>query len=174
MKERLLLLVGVAVLAGSVVYAMRERQRQLPLVVQPPIPFNHQQHIAAGFKCAACHVYADTQAFAGIPAVQECLECHASWGAKTPGLADLEPSLKQIAERDKEIPWKKVYRVPGHTYFSHQRHVTLAQLDCAVCHGDMTKVTSPVVRQAIPITMERCLECHRQQNVTTDCLACHR
>jgi hypothetical protein len=174
MKERLLLLVGVAILAGAVVYAMRERQRQLPLVVQPPIPFNHQQHLAAGLTCAVCHVHADTQTFAGIPRVTDCLECHSAVGAQTPLLAEIEPQLKQVAERGEEIPWKKVYRVPGHTYFSHQRHVSLAKLDCAACHGDLSKVTSPVVRQAIPVKMERCLECHRQRNVTTDCLTCHR
>ena len=174
MKERLFLLVALAVLAGTVVYALRERQRQLPLVVQPPIPFDHQKHLAAELTCAACHVYADTQVFASLPAIKDCLECHASWGAKTPGLTQIEPTLKQIAERGEEIPWKKVHRVPGHVYFSHQRHVAFAKLECAVCHGDMSMVTSPVVRQAIPITMERCLECHRQQHVTTDCLACHR
>ena len=174
MKERLFLLVALAVLAGAVVYALQERQRQLPLVVQPPIPFNHQKHLAAELTCAACHVHAESQAFAGIPAVNDCLECHAAVGIETPGLTKIEPQLKQIAERGEEIPWKKVHRLAGHVYFSHRRHVTQAKLECAVCHGDMSTVTSPVVRQAIPITMERCLECHRQQQVTTDCLACHR
>lgn len=174
MRERLLLWIGLAVLAGAVIYAMNERGIQRPAVVQPPMPFSHQAHLSAGFKCAACHVYADSQAFASLPSVQECLECHASWKAKTPGLARIEPQLSALAERGEEIPWKKVYRVPGHVYFSHQRHVALGKLDCALCHGDMKQISSPVERQAQPIEMERCLECHRKQRVATDCLACHR
>ncbi|MBI4597879.1 MAG: cytochrome c3 family protein [Candidatus Omnitrophica bacterium] len=174
MRERLLLLVGVILLAGAVLYAERQGRTRRPAVVQPSIPFNHQKHIAAGFKCAGCHVYVNSQPFAGIPTVQECLECHASWRAKTPELSRIDPQLKAIAAEGKEIPWQQVHRVQPHVYFSHQRHVTTAKLDCAVCHGEMKYVTRPVDRQTVPINMERCLECHRKERVTTDCLACHR
>lgn len=174
MRERLLVATGLVVLAVAVLYAIHWTEATRPEVVQPSVPFNHKAHLDAGFKCVACHVYARTESLASIPSVKECLECHASWRAKTPGIAQIEPHLKALAERGEEIPWRKVYRVPGHVYFSHQRHVALAKLDCAVCHGDMKQVTAPVVRQAVPIRMESCLECHRQKKVTTDCVSCHR
>ena len=168
------MVIGLAVLAGAMLYAMRTRGIQRPTVVQPSVPFNHQKHLTAGLTCAACHAQAETQTFAGIPAVTDCLECHAAVGAQTPTLAQIEPQLTRLAARGEEIPWKQVYRVPGHVYFSHRRHVTLAKLDCAVCHGDLRQATAPLVRPEHPITMERCLACHRQQHVTTDCFACHR
>jgi len=174
MRERLLVVIALAVLAGSIIYAARQTHRQRPLVVQPPVPFSHQRHLAAGLTCAVCHAQAESQAFAGIPAVNDCLECHAGAGVETPLAAQLEPRLRQLRERGEEIPWKQVYRVPGHVYFSHQRHVSHAKLDCAACHGDMSQSTAPPTRQAVTLEMARCMACHRQQRVTTDCLACHR
>lgn len=174
MRERLLPVLAFAVLAGTMLYAMRERAGRRPQVVQPPIPFSHKTHLVAGLTCATCHAQAETEAVAGIPSVTDCLDCHTAVGVQTPTLGRVGPQLEQMAARGEEIPWKQVYRVPGHVYFSHRRHVTLAQLDCALCHGDLSQVTAPVVRQAAPLTMGRCLECHRQRQVTTDCLACHR
>ncbi|MBI3997001.1 MAG: cytochrome c3 family protein [Candidatus Omnitrophica bacterium] len=169
-----MLLVGLAVLVGAALYAARERARQAPLVVQPSIPFPHKTHVDAGLTCTTCHATADSQSFAGLPAVRDCLDCHAAVGADTPLLAQVTPQLEQAASRKEELPWKQVYQVPAHVYFSHQRHVTLARLDCEVCHGQVKKLTSPVVRQDVAISMERCVTCHQQQRVTADCLACHR
>ena len=134
-----------------------------------PIAYNHKKHIDAGLECANCHTgIAEGAVHARLPGIEICLNCHAS---------DDNPKTKPIrdfAAENKPIPWKRVYRVPEHVYFSHRRHVAIAKLDCAVCHGDMTKKETPVTRQAVPIRMGRCIECHRRRKVTNDCLACHR
>lgn len=134
-----------------------------------PVAYNHRKHIEAGLECATCHTgIAEGSAHARLPGMEICLGCHAS---------DDNPKTKPIrdfAANNKPIPWKRVYRVAEHVYFSHRRHVGVAKLDCAVCHGDMTKKETPVARQAVPISMGRCIACHRQSRVSVDCLACHR
>lgn len=150
-------------------WALGGAQLLVPTVVQP-LEFNHQKHLATDITCLNCHTTANKDAFAGLPNVKRCVRCHESEDLKKPETE----ALKAYVDRDEDIPWKRVYRVPGHTYFSHRRHVALAKLDCAVCHGDMTKVTQSVTRQAIEITMDRCIDCHREKGVTEDCLACHR
>ena len=113
----------------------------------PAVTYNGQE-LFAGTGCATCHTGEDENP-----------------GAK---------AVRDYVSENKPIPWKKIYNVPDHVYFSHRRHVALAKLDCAVCHGDMSKAEAPVTRQAVKITMERCVDCHDKMKVTNDCLACHR
>ncbi len=136
---------------------------------QQPLAFNHKKHVDGGLECSACHAgIADGTARARLPELDVCLNCHGSEdNPKTKPLRD-------FAAAGKPVPWKQVYHVPEHVYFSHRRHVASAKLECAVCHGDMAAREAPVTRQTVPIRMERCVECHRERNVTTDCMACHR
>ena len=136
-----------------------------------PIAYNHKKHVSElGLECAFCHTgIAEKKARAGLPNLETCLSCHTS--------EDTNPKAKVIqdyASKNQPIPWKQVYKTPPHVYFSHRRHVELAKLDCAVCHGDMSKKETPVSRPAIAISMERCMDCHRRKNVTNDCMSCHR
>lgn len=138
--------------------------------IQQPFPFNHKKHLEADLTCLNCHSYADRETFASIPKAQKCVRCHESEEIDKPETE----KIRQLVERGEEIPWVRVYQVPAHTFFSHRRHVRIAKLECAVCHGDMTQVTEPVTRQMITIRMDACIDCHRKQGVTEDCLACHR
>ena len=135
-----------------------------------PVAYNHKKHIDLGLECAFCHNgIAEGKVRAGFPPLEVCASCHSS--------EDVNPRTKTVGEyvsNNKPIPWKKIYNVPGHVYFSHRRHAGLAKLDCAVCHGDMSKTESPVTRQAVKISMDRCTSCHEQMKITNDCLACHR
>lgn len=138
--------------------------------LEQPIAYNHKKHIDLGLECANCHTgIAEQKARAGLPDLEICLSCHTS--------DDTNPKTKIIqtyASEKRPVPWKRIYRVPGHVYFSHRRHVQMAKLDCRVCHGDMPKKETPVTRQAVEIKMARCVDCHRKSGVTNDCLACHR
>lgn len=137
---------------------------------EQPVQYNHKKHIELGLECGQCHSgIAEGRARAGLPGVETCAACHAS--------DDADPKLRVLRgfiSENRPIPWKRVYRVPEHVYFSHRRHAGLASLDCAVCHGEMAKLETPVARQAVPISMGRCVACHRSRGVTNDCLACHR
>ncbi|MBI4349939.1 MAG: cytochrome c3 family protein [Elusimicrobia bacterium] len=164
-----LVLYGAAIivlLLGAAFYAY---SRLAPAGSQP-IAYNHKKHLALGLECSSCHLgIADGRAHARLPSVEVCAACHSS--------EDENPRTKVIRDYvsgNKPIPWKKIYGVPDHVYFSHRRHAGLGKLDCALCHGDMSKAEAPVTKQAEKITMARCIDCHHKLKVTTDCIACHR
>lgn len=133
-----------------------------------PIAYNHKVHLDAGMECQTCHTgIAEGLANARLPTIDICLTCHES---------DDSPKTKPIrdyAAKKQAIPWQRVYNVPNHVFFSHRRHVGAAKLDCALCHGDMKKMETPVARPAVTISMSRCIACHRKSKASVDCLACH-
>lgn len=138
--------------------------------VTQPVPFNHKKHVEFGIACDACHVGAKDSAKASVPNISTCALCHQPGKAspKTP------KALEQYMQEMKPIPWKKIYEAPRHVRFSHVRHVEKGGLDCRICHGEVGKMERPLGRQPVPLRMERCMECHRKERVTTDCMACHR
>ena len=135
-----------------------------------PIAFNHSKHLASGMSCTDCHVGAQTQVHATVPGLATCLTCHEA------GLTDSaeEKKLRAFGAAKQELAWTPLTRVPSHVYFSHRRHVTLAKLECATCHGAMEKLTAPPQRLFRPLTMDNCIECHRKSGARTDCNDCHR
>lgn len=141
--------------------------------VQQPINYNHRLHVVdQELECTDCHEHARDLARATIPSTDICAECHdpESPNSDSPEEAKL---LKYI-ERGEDVPWKKVYRVADHVYFSHRRHTVLAQLECSACHGEMEQRENAVDRQAVPMTMKTCVNCHKESGVSTDCTRCHR
>ena len=154
----------LAMTAGIFLWAYRGIEKA------QPVAYSHKKHVAdLGLECGQCHAgIAEHKAHAGLPALETCLSCHGEEDNPKTRL------IRTYASNKQEIPWVRIYRVPAHVYFSHRRHVEIAKLDCALCHGDMSKKETPVTRQAIPIRMERCMACHRQKKASNDCLACHR
>ena len=139
--------------------------------VTQPIAYNHNIHIEQeGLECADCHVNAKEKKIATIPTLEICLDCH-----DVEPLSDSpeEAKLGQYIETEEEIPWEQVNAVPDHVYFSHRRHVSIGELECSNCHGDITAQTIPATAPFVPITMEWCMDCHKEHGVTNDCLACH-
>ena len=140
-----------------------------PTVVQP-IQFSHKVHTEKGITCDACHASVEKASSAGIPTTDTCMLCHQATITDSPE----EEKVRQYAEKGLQIPWQQVYRVPAHVYFSHRRHVSLGNLKCVQCHGKVADSVVPVTVAAVPVQMDRCLGCHAQGGVTTDCNACHR
>ena len=85
-----------------------------------------------------------------------------------------EEKVRHYAEKSVQIPWRRVYEVPGHVYFSHRRHVALGRLECVRCHGNVGESAAPITVAALPISMDRCMGCHAQYDAASDCNACHR
>lgn len=140
--------------------------------IDQPIAYNHKLHIeTVGLSCSDCHVYASIKPSAGIPSNETCQSCH----SETP-LTDSSEELKllQFISENKEIPWKVVHNVPDHVYFSHRRHVVGGDMSCSDCHGKVEEMTRPISVPTMKLTMEECMDCHKQKNITNDCLACHR
>jgi hypothetical protein len=85
------------------------------------------------------------------------------------------PEIKKIADyqaKGQDIPWQRVYEFEptAHVKFNHAPHIA-AGVDCATCHGDMTKQT--VARRAVNHTMGFCIQCHQQKQAPLDCITCH-
>jgi Zn finger protein HypA/HybF involved in hydrogenase expression len=140
-------------------------------IVQP-IAYNHKIHVEeAELECTDCHVYVEELASATIPSIEICQDCH---GDEPISESPEEEKLLQYIEEEREIPWKRIYEVPDHVYFSHRRHVVIGELECRECHGNMPELTAPAPNQFLRLTMDNCMDCHKQHKVTNDCLACHR
>lgn|SRR5574341_1178325 len=136
--------------------------------VEQPFSFNHQVHRV--MECTLCHSGARTGVKAGLPRAEICLKCHA-----TSPLANARyQEVWKQAENGSPILWQKLSKVPRHVYFSHNRHKQIAGLDCQQCHGNMSMRASPPSSPLKKISMNNCLNCHRKNNVSQDCAACHR
>ena len=96
------------------------------------------------------------------------------------------------------IDWERVHRMPDHVRFVHEAHlrfltqgeertVTLpigdeqpmelpvpAQEACSVCHGDVASMTEVQPQDGQSLKMGTCLDCHRENDVSTDCTVCHK
>lgn len=137
-----------------------------PAAASQPVEFNHAKHLP--IACATCHTGVVDGAKAGLPVQAFCVKCHATAPAQVP-----ESDWARIAGAN-AAPWVPLTRLPAHVRFSHERHVGAGRLDCASCHGDIGMRSAPAPRNPVRLDMSTCLACHRQENVTEDCAACHR
>jgi hypothetical protein len=133
-----------------------------------PIAYTHKVHLAMDMKCVDCHVGVDQGPDAQIPGVSRCMACHV-------GIDPDNPEIKKIAQyqaRGEDIPWQRVYgfQPSAHVKFNHAPHIR-AGVECATCHGDLTKMT--VAQRAVNHTMGFCITCHQQQKAPVDCVTCH-
>ncbi len=96
------------------------------------------------------------------------------------------------------IDWERVHRLPDHVRFVHEAHlrfltqgeereVTLpignqeamqlpvpVQEACTVCHGDVALMEEVQPQQGQSLKMGTCLDCHKENSVSTDCTVCHK
>jgi hypothetical protein len=139
-----------------------------PYAVGPrqPLPFSH--HIHAGVReisCLYCHDGADRSPVAGIPAVAKCELCHRVIIRDFPEIRQ----LRGYYERSEPIPWVRVNLLPDYGHFSHEMHLAKG-IDCGQCHGDVKAMD-----RILPsyFHMGFCIDCHRQNNASVDCVICH-
>ncbi|HXG52635.1 MAG TPA: cytochrome c3 family protein [candidate division Zixibacteria bacterium] len=156
--------------------------------VEQPIAFPHKTHIALKVPCTGCHQQAEKGSAAGRPPTALCAACHAASDTKDPEIA----KLKAYAEKGEEIPWRRVWRLPSHVFFPHRIHVAIAKISCQTCHGPMENLDRPPPRPLKILTMSDCIACHterklatdraagaklskvRAQQLSSDCIVCHR
>ena len=155
-----------------------------------PIPFSHAWHAGKyEIECLYCHTGTDRSQAAGVPSVELCMGCHAasSWQyAKDEEGNSLEPegiqTLKRYWENKEPIPWQQIHRVPEHVQFRHNRHVA-AGVECQDCHGPVEEMDKlhltddtvwwPWLLPSKKLEMGWCIQCHRENEASTDCLVCH-
>lgn len=147
-----------------------------------PIAFSHKHHAGTyQIDCQYCHSNTDVSPSAGVPSVGLCMGCHSQF---PPSYDEFEGIrvLKQHWEEKRPIEWEQIYRLPEYVQFRHNRHVQ-AGFECQTCHGpveemDKLYMTSqtrwwPWLLPTKKPEMGWCIDCHRQNDASQDCLLCH-
>lgn len=123
--------------------------------VEQPVPFSHQHHAGElGIDCRYCHTGVEKAASAVVPPTHTCMSCHSQLFTDAEMLAPVRESMAT----GQPLAWKRVNNLPDYVYFDHHVHVN-GGVPCAACHGDVRRM--PLTRQAAPLTMGWCLDCHR-------------
>lgn len=138
--------------------------------IEQPIPYNHEIHVSeAGLDCTDCHTGVETKMYASLPSIVMCESCH----SEMLGESISESLVVEAVNNNVEIPWRPIYELEDYVFFSHRRHVKSGKISCAVCHGEVEKLSKPPTHQLIPISMDSCMKCHDSKSISNDCLTCH-
>jgi hypothetical protein len=142
-----------------------------PPAVRQPVAFDHRIHTEQmKLACSLCHPYVQVGMHAGLPGAQTCKMCHQVPQGTSPEAARVTTLLTSGVD----FRFNKLFHLPPYVYFSHRRHVGMAKLPCADCHGQIALTTVPPSRPLVTIRMQVCLDCHQTAGQSLDCVACHR
>lgn len=124
--------------------------------VEQPVPFSHAHHVGRlGIDCRYCHTSVEESSFAGMPPTKTCMNCHSQiWVG-----SDMLKPVRESYRNGEPIPWERVHNLPDFVYFDHSIHVRKG-IGCVSCHGRVDRM--PLIWQDQPLTMQWCLDCHRQ------------
>ncbi len=162
------ILIGVVAVVVVIVLPAIARGRS---AVPQPIAFNHLKHTGdLGLACDFCHEYVRTGQHSGLPNETKCAMCHSA----RQGTSDEAARVTEMIEEGTPIRFRKLFKLPDHVFYTHRRHVGIAELECQNCHGDIAETETPPDRALVTVDMDFCLDCHREQEATLDCNACHR
>jgi hypothetical protein len=157
---RLFLVGAISVAAGSVVFAIGFARSDWVTAthIHPPpqpVPFSHRHHAGElGVDCRYCHTSVDDGPRAGLPPTHTCMTCHSQIWTNAEMLAPVRTSLARNAALD----WSRVAVLPDYVFFRHDIHVAKG-VGCVECHGRID--TMALTYRAVPLTMQFCLDCHR-------------
>ena len=152
---------GMAVLIVTVYFS--PKHTDVGYAPEQPVPYSHKLHAGMlGFDCRYCHQNVEDGAHATVPSTETCLNCHLANRVKgdSPRLA----KVRESGVTGEPIEWIKVHMLPDYVYFDHSVHIT-AGGGCVHCHGRIDKME--VVRQAEPLSMSWCLDCHLSDSLET-------
>jgi len=134
---------------------------------EQPIPFSHRVH--AGVKaipCEFCHSYVRRSTHPGIPPVEKCFYCHNDIIPRYPWIQ----KEREYFDTKTPTPWKKVFYLPEHVLFNHERHLKM-EVQCRECHGAI-ETMDRISRKRFK--MGFCITCHQEKKDNLGCwLACH-
>jgi hypothetical protein len=123
--------------------------------IEQPVQFSHLHHVGGmGIDCRYCHTSVEESAFANIPPTKTCMNCHSQIWTTAPILEPVRASF----QTGTPLNWTRVNDLPDFVYFNHSIHVKQG-VGCATCHGPVDRM--PLMYQEAPLTMNWCLDCHR-------------
>ena len=156
-----------------------------------------------GIQCEFCHRNVTKGEEATVPSVEQCLFCHNTVEGQTSTARAEISKFRPVAGADGITPpvmpinWERVHRMPDHVRFVHEAHIRFftdpspelmrtgingervngpisVQETCSICHGDVADMEVVKPKQGQSLKMGTCLDCHRENNVATDCTICHK
>ena len=149
------LFVVVGLLFVSYAIIRSPYQTMQRVIQDQPVQFSHEHHVAGlGIDCRYCHTSVEYSSSAGMPSTETCMSCHSQIWSDSPMLAPVRASYRD----NTPIRWNRVHDLPDFAYFHHGVHVQKG-VGCVTCHGRVDKM--PLMWKEQPMTMEWCLECHR-------------
>lgn len=147
--------VGGAAVTFGIWYYLSPKNLQVGHAPEQPIPYSHKLHVGElGLDCRYCHANVERSYEAQVPPTQTCMGCHSVVRKDSERLLRLRDSWSS----NEPVEWVRVHKVPDHVYFDHSAHLAVG-VGCVSCHGRIDQMD--VVRQAKPLSMGWCLECHR-------------
>jgi hypothetical protein len=121
-----------------------------------PVPFSHAHHVGGmGLDCRYCHNSVEISSSANVPPTKTCMNCHSMVWNDSPTLEPVRASFRT----NESIAWTRVHDLPDYVYFNHSIHINKG-VGCQTCHGQVDRMA--LMAQHSPLTMEWCLDCHRQ------------
>jgi hypothetical protein len=122
---------------------------------EQPVPYSHALHAGElGMDCRYCHTTVERAGEAAIPPAATCMNCHSTVKKESEALLP----IREAHAENQPVHWTRVTDLPDYVYFNHQAHVN-ASVGCESCHGRIDQMVK--VYQYAPLTMQWCLECHR-------------
>lgn len=189
---------AIALIAGWIIFP-----KLLYSQKKQPIDFSHAAHNElVDDGCESCHFFRDDGSYAGVPKLEQCIDCHEEVQGETEHEAIF---VEEYVTKDKEVPWLIYSKQPDCVFFSHAAHVKTAKIDCVECHGyigesehlkiyeenRLTGVSRDIWGKNIAglkknswdrMKMDDCAECHKKTtnkkgSVQTEkdaCFVCHK
>ncbi|HEY8153622.1 MAG TPA: cytochrome c3 family protein [Myxococcota bacterium] len=147
-----------------------------------PIQFSHKHHAGLyQIDCQYCHSGTDRSPVAGVPSVELCMGCHKQFPPTYDELEGIR-TLKDHWKLQTPVEWVQIHRLPEYVQFQHQAHVRKG-IACQSCHGkveEMDKVYLvpdtkwwPWLLPTQKLEMGWCIQCHRANGASQDCVTCH-
>ena len=151
-----LLVLGAPVyLVALIAYGVTPEALRIGYQPEQPVPYSHALHAGElGMDCRYCHSTVERAGEAAVPPAATRMNCHVQ---VHPTSEVLQPIRAAFAE-NRPVRWTRVNDLPDYVYFNHEAHVNAA-VGCETCHGRVDQMVK--VFQAKSLTMEWCLDCHR-------------
>jgi hypothetical protein len=151
-----LLILGAPVyLVALIAYGVTPEALRIGYQPEQPVPYSHALHAGElGMDCRYCHSVVERSPKAAVPPAAVCMNCHSTVKKD----ADSLLPVRQAFAENEPVHWVRVTDLPDYVFFNHQAHVNAA-VGCEACHGRVDQMVK--VYQFAPLTMNWCIECHK-------------
>lgn len=132
--------------------------------IRPAMP--HQAHLDRDLACVDCHDVEETGT-PTMPEAETCFECHENLDEEP---APVRAFFDTVRQEDGGYVFTRRWKTRD-TIANHPGHAK-AGVACDQCHGAVSN--RPFSKPPSVPLMKRCVACHEDRKVATECRTCHR